>query len=92
MSTLAEKIAVMQAFERGEKIEVTGHGYEWSTSTVPVLNWSDCDYRIAKPEPKKIKLRGWYNGFELRLFNKNHNPTGTDWQRVPSEDKEITLP
>lgn len=59
MTTLAEKIAVMQAFERGEKIETLITNGEWIEVSFPMWDWQDCDYRIA-PKPKKtIELYQW---------------------------------
>lgn len=51
--TTAEKIAVMQAYERGEKIEAKSNGVStrWSVNYDPRWNWSSFDYRIAAPEP-----------------------------------------
>ena len=48
MKTAAEKIAVMQAYERGEKIELFNG--VWVDCCEPVWNWDACNYRIA-PKP-----------------------------------------
>lgn len=61
--TLAEKIAVMQAAERGEQIE--WHHYKdpkdiWKTQThckTLAWNWFECDYRVVK---KPIKLTRYF--------------------------------
>lgn len=54
--TLREKIEVMQAFERGECVEVrtdkTKSG-TWSVAIDPLWDWNNNDYRI-KPEPKQV--------------------------------------
>ena len=99
MTTLQEKIEVMQAFARGEKIEwihkndKNDNSDEWDTTIAPRWNWEKIDYRIAKPEPVKLKLLAYLSEHELRWLNivtgNKPNPT---WKRVPSEDKEITLP
>lgn len=49
MTTLAEKIAVMQAYERGEEIEFRRHldKNNWRRVTSPIWDWSVCDYRVA---------------------------------------------
>lgn len=50
MTTLAEKIAVMQAYERGEEIEFRRPSYkenDWKKAASPVWDWSVCDYRVA---------------------------------------------
>lgn len=51
MKTLAEKIAVMQAAGRGEKIESTdliGAVPSWSLDENPKWNWYSSDYRVAE--------------------------------------------
>ena len=60
--TLREKIEVMQAFERGEYIEVrtdkTKSG-TWSVAIDPLWDWNNNDYRI-KPKPKQtVTIEKW---------------------------------
>ena len=54
--TLREKIEVMQAFERGEYVEVrtdkTKSG-TWGVAIDPLWDWNNNDYRI-KPKPKQV--------------------------------------
>jgi len=56
MKTDQEKIEVMQAHLRGEKIQARNHGNytAWMTGT-PLWNWANCDYRIAPREPRRIR-------------------------------------
>jgi hypothetical protein len=57
MKTTAEKIAIMQAFERGEDVEFCDHAETlWYETREPVWDWSHADYRI---KPKLIE--GWVN-------------------------------
>lgn len=50
MSTIQEKIAVMQAYADGKEIQVRVIGYgEWVRSVEPTWSWGGCEYRI-KPE------------------------------------------
>lgn len=51
--TTAEKIAVMQAYERGEKIEYRNIGsmQRWLESANPKWSLGVIDYRIAAPDP-----------------------------------------
>ena len=53
--TLREKIEVMEAFERGEEIEISliSCGTIWETVNHPSWNWSMYLYRI-KPKPKQV--------------------------------------
>ena len=52
--TLREKIQCMEAFERGEEIEVAYRGYDiWSSMSTPSWNFEDRNYRI-KPKPKQV--------------------------------------
>lgn len=61
--TLAEKIAVMQAAERGEQIEwhhYNDHKDIWKTQErcdTLAWNWFECDYRVVK---KPIKLTRYF--------------------------------
>jgi len=52
MTTLQEKIAVMQAFADGREIESTRSGSAWGVNTSPVWNWLECEYRV-KREPRE---------------------------------------
>jgi hypothetical protein len=93
MTTLAEKIAIMQAYERGEKIEFyTDEGWKlWAGVYEPSWNWPNYEYRIAPLEPKKIKLFAWLVDHQLKWFEYDCNAPHELWKRVPSEDKEITV-
>lgn len=50
MKTLAEKFAVMQAAERGEKIEIRIHQGPWraTKNSDPLWNWVEYDYRVTQ--------------------------------------------
>ena len=54
--TLREKIECMEAFERGEYVEVrtdkTVAGL-WGVAIDPLWDWNNNDYRI-KPKPKQV--------------------------------------
>ena len=44
----------MEAFERGEEIEISNNlGEIWLQEPYPKWNWVNCTYRI-KPKPKKV--------------------------------------
>ena len=86
------KISVMTAFKNGERIESKRKDHVlWVEQYVPLWNWTDVDYRIAKPEPKKVKLcafiddNGYLRWIREELFD------FAPFTRVHSEDKEITL-
>ena len=52
--TLREKIEVMQAFERGEEIEVSYvKQAKWTDISNPDWSWGAYNYRI-KPKPKQV--------------------------------------
>ena len=60
MSTLKEKIAVMQAALDGAEIEFRPADTEhpWMINSDPLFGWNEYDYRI-KPQPKEI----WVNEY-----------------------------
>ena len=58
MSTTREKIAVMEAFDRGEEIESTPkRAGLWRFNAAPMWDWINVDYRIKAKEPFKPKHR-----------------------------------
>ena len=83
MKTTKEKIEIMQAYERGEQIQVQ-HKYtnEWKDINSPEFNWVECDYqvkpktldKIIKPEFKDgdilfvTSLNSW-----IFIFKENEN-------------------
>ncbi len=64
MKTTAQMIEVMQAWQRGETIEVRDIGEKrWGTLIdEPSWNWIDSDYRIKPREPRVI----WVNEYSDR--------------------------
>jgi len=58
MKTLEEKIAVMQAFADGKKIEFLNVNGEWTPASKPTWDWGTYDYRV-KHEPRVI----WVNEY-----------------------------
>ena len=97
MTTLAEKIAVMQAFERGEKIECAEIGCGWSSSNIPIWDWEGFEYRIAKPEPKSgtlvtMLITDGEIRFALKDSPAHENLIHDGWKHISELDSEITLP
>ena len=61
MKTLTEKIAVMQAAERGEKIEtIAAHTEKWEFVETRYIawDWAHRDYRVI-PKPIDIVVVAW---------------------------------
>ena len=57
--TLREKIEVMEAFERGEKIEVSYVNKEkWSDIYTPEWSWGAYNYRIKQPK-QTVTIEKW---------------------------------
>ena len=50
MKTTKEMIEVMQAYDRGEQIQILDISGIWEDRECPFWNWSSCDYRV---KPKK---------------------------------------
>lgn len=57
MKTTKEMIAVMEAFDRGEQIQVktTNKKCEWEDIKEPNWQWNFCDYRV-KPKKKYVQF------------------------------------
>ena len=53
MKTTKEMIEVMQAYERGEQIQVLDINVIWEDKEYPYWNWTQCDYRV-KPKKKYV--------------------------------------
>ena len=57
--TLREKIEVMEAFERGEEIELNQGDNDWIVYNSPSWDWLNNSYRI-KPKPKQtVTIEKW---------------------------------
>lgn len=52
MSTTAEKISIMQAFEDGQKIEYYGVAGKWLRASTPNWDWETLDFRIKLEQVK----------------------------------------
>ena len=50
MKTTKEMIEVMQAYEKGEQIQILDINGIWEDKEYPYWNWANCDYRVM---PKK---------------------------------------
>lgn len=85
MTTTAEKIAVMQAFERGEKVEFKyPSGTVWFASDSPVWNWDACQYRVApKPIDLVDVLEGIGHGMGITRYR------GHAWTDIIARAKEL---
>ena len=53
MKTIKEMIEVMQAYERGEKIECFNDEEQWRDVNNPIWDWLHNDYRV-KPKTKYV--------------------------------------
>lgn len=46
MKTTKEKIEIMQAYEKGEKIEFKRNDGKWHDAFIPTWDWLNTDYRV----------------------------------------------
>ena len=46
MKTTKEMIKVMQAYERGEQVQLLNINGNWEDKDNPAWNWAKCDYRV----------------------------------------------
>lgn len=99
MKTTKEMIEVMQAYDRGEKIE-SGYGGVWVDIDMPEWSWGLRDYRVKPkyvpfetPEEFLTALRKHGDGL-IRIYNdevlKAHNisirPDGCVYDHTEKED------
>ena len=79
--TLAEKIAVMQAAERGEEIEGRHlWSKSWMNIPTPTWNWDEFDYRV-KPKPQKFWVVFNKEGYVMCAGTKNKPDVTLQWGR-----------
>ena len=58
--TLKEKIEVMEAFERGEEVQVDKGYYGcWALTKEPSWNWPENNYRIKSKTKQVVVLETW---------------------------------
>ncbi len=87
--TPKEMIEVLQAFERGEKIEFLGLDTKWYlVNGEPTWNFHSNTYRIAKPEPKKMYAH-IHRANNLTYFFRVENHNNSAYWRAPHLDCEI---
>jgi len=82
-TTLAEKIAVMQAAERGEEIEMKFNSEEresWQKLDDPLWNWVEFNYRV-KPKPQKFWVVFSKEGYVMCAGTKNKPDVTLQWGR-----------
>ena len=93
--TTKEMIEVMQAFERGETIEVIWRGVAndgWDVATTtPSWDWGEYDYRVAPKPKKQIKLYCYFGNDTLSWVPHEKLDDFPKYVRVPSEDKIIEV-
>ena len=53
MKTTKEMIEVMQAYDRGEQVQLLNIDGNWEDKDNPTWNWAKCDYRV-KPKKKYV--------------------------------------
>ena len=86
-STTKGKIAVMQAYLRGEKVQFKVDGDDWETlEGVPLWFWGEIDYRI-KPKPREI----WGNFYDLEWHCHATEADARSWMNVPDWADEVAV-
>ncbi|WP_017907545.1 hypothetical protein [Xanthomonas sp. SHU 199] len=72
MKTTAEMIEVMQAFERGDEVEIRRLGRpDWEPmikTSIPVWNTSKFDYRIKPREPRVIWVNEYTGNGDIKFY------------------------
>lgn len=91
MKTTEEMIAVMQAYEDGEKIELRSFGRNyWELCNNPVWNWDEHEYRIAVTQDsidwshvhKDFNWMARDTTGEAWLFSTKPNHNGEVWYTI----------
>ena len=59
--TLREKIEVMEAFERGEEIEIKHRdsAMDWTLTKQPLWDWSKSTFRIKPKTKQTVTIEKW---------------------------------
>lgn len=68
MKTIKEMIEVMQAYDKGEQIQILDINGIWEDKEYPYWNWAGCDYRV---KTKKIYVP-FENGEEFLAAQRKH--------------------
>jgi hypothetical protein len=91
MST-KEMIEVLQAFERGEKVQCKAlrKPDDWSDSNAPSWNWAEFSYRIAPKPKKQVTYKCYSDGYELRWWL-HDTSAGAHWKHFPELDKVVEV-
>ncbi len=89
------RIAIMQAWCDGEKIEIRSRtsNRPWEVMVIsPDWTWDVSDYRIAPKPKRKVKLFAWLDedGILFHVDSESDWPEGT-WIRIPSLDLEAEV-
>ena len=91
---ITHMIQILQAFQHGQSIEISHNTgvqpIEWQPmKSYQGFNFVSCNYRIAKPVPKKVKYYGWIDSLgNARIFAWNSAHPGM-WTRAPWLDGEV---
>jgi hypothetical protein len=93
MKTIQEQIKVMQHFANGGVVEYVMADYNgWVPTTQPSWDWIHCDYRIASPKKKQVRMFCWKVGSLLVWYEDSVAMTESNTRkRVPLEDKLIEV-
>ena len=84
MTTLDEKIAVMQAAKRGEPIEVKFYKFaEWTSVEQPSWDWANHEYRVS---PRKPTVDWSHVGDGVNAFVRDKDGTSFCCSRIPVID------
>jgi len=88
-----EMIEVLQAFERGEKVEtklIGGNTFWVDKDTHASFNFMDFEYRIAPKPKKQVKLLAWFDGENFFYLKEGVKPK-FESQRVKTHDQIIEV-
>ena len=87
--TLREKIETMQAFERGEYVEVRTDKTKsetWSVAVDPIWDWNNNDYRIKPKQKQTVTIEKWlYSELEAYFIiegNLKHHEGNVPFKKV----------
>lgn len=90
MTSVQEKIAIMQAYADGESLEMAHANHvvkEWTKCSEPAWAWDFYEYRIAEKEPARPDFMDWSQIHpKYRFFARDEGGSAYIYEKRPGID------